>query len=97
VDLRGIRTPDFLSAIEAQGSSTVSTTYIWWYGVHNITTCGGISVQDVHIFHAVLLALHTVAHAMFLSMKQGKTTCIPVLEGEICFVVSVVLREVIPT
>jgi hypothetical protein len=50
--------------------------------VHNITTCGGISVQDVHIFHAVLLALHTVAHAMFLSMKQGKTTCIPVLRGK---------------
>ena len=33
----GIRTPDLLSAIEAKGSSIMSTVYIWWYKVYPIT------------------------------------------------------------
>jgi len=57
-------------------------------------------VHAVQCFHVMLLSLrrnciggdkHTT------DMKRGKLVCIPVLEGEICLVISVGLREVIPT
>jgi hypothetical protein len=51
----------------------VSSTYIWLYDIFYIPTCGGKYVQDVLIFHTVLLALQPVAAGSFiLGMKQGE-------------------------
>ena len=62
------RTCDLLCVREVLGSSTVSTPYIWWYGIPNIAIFGGISVHYVHLFHRVILALQMVANGL---MKVG--------------------------
>jgi len=67
----GIELIDLLCVREAEGLSIVSSAPIWWFDVHYITTCGGISIQDVHYFHAVLPALQPVA----ADMKRGKANC----------------------
>jgi hypothetical protein len=54
----GIRTPDLFSAIDPQGSSNLSTAYIWWKNVYFITIYGGHHICTVHNFHAVPLGLH---------------------------------------
>ena len=67
----GIRTCGLFSAIEVDRSSTESTAYIWLYNIHHILTCGGMGVQNVYYFHAVFLALHTVAHGMKKEMQPA--------------------------
>jgi hypothetical protein len=53
--------------------SIMSAAHIWWSDVYYIPTCGGIDVQDVLIFHTVLLALQPVAAGLIIhGMKQGE-------------------------
>ena len=69
----GIRTRGLFSAIEVDWLSTESSTYIWWYYLPHLPTCGGISVQDVLIFHTVLPALQPVAAGTRIpGMKRGE-------------------------
>jgi hypothetical protein len=69
----GIRTLSLFSAIEARWVSIESIPCIWWLTIRSIPTCGGIHVQEVLIFHAVLPALQQVA----AGMKQGKQARMP--------------------
>jgi hypothetical protein len=58
----------------------VSIGYIWWYGIHDIATCGGLFVHHVHIFHTVLPALQPVA----AGMKQGEQIQVQFRVGKVC-------------
>jgi hypothetical protein len=70
------------SPIEVDRLSIGSTTYIWWYNILYIPTCGGISVQDVLIFHTVIPALQQVAAgSQIRGMKQGGVMSSPVHKG----------------
>jgi hypothetical protein len=68
-----IRTPDLFNIYEGDRLSIESTTYIWWYNIHHIPTCGGMYVQEVLIFHTVVLALQPVAAGLqILGIKRGE-------------------------
>jgi hypothetical protein len=58
-----------------EGLLLMFSAYIWWYYIHPISTCWGMFVQHVHIFHTVLLALQPVAAGIQIpGMNQGKAT-----------------------
>jgi hypothetical protein len=44
----------------------INQIFMWWYDILYILIYGGWDVHDVHTFHAMLLALQTVA----LDMNQ---------------------------